>query len=415
MNAIRPSTGISACLAASLLCLTLLAVPPAALAGDSETQEFPGASHYLRVAYQYGSVLQTNDFLMGDNQSGVPIENFQSARIEFGWQTDGSKDWHHAWNFPSFGLGLYGANYNADEELGTPTSLYGFFEWPMGRPGRWQFDFLLAFGFTNDWQPYDPVNNPKNTAMGLGRSVHIEVGATAQYRLARRWSLIGGLTGTHFSNGGTQRPNHGLNQIGPLFYVKYDTDEPNKPPVRRHSLPYEKKWDLTTTLSVGKRNLDLPIEHQAVREEYGNQSYLISNFTAGAGYRFSYRSRVSFGLDFCYDGTVEALQRVEAANQFPDDPDDAIDAATSLDPSTSDNLELGVFAGYEIYAHNTELIVHFGYRLFTKDVPGRLPELYQRLGVRQFVYKAWFVGMNVRFHEIGSADNLEWTIGFRMR
>ena len=30
---------------------------------------------------------------------------FQSVRIEFGWQTDGSKDWHHEYNFPTFGLG----------------------------------------------------------------------------------------------------------------------------------------------------------------------------------------------------------------------------------------------------------------------------------------------------------------------
>jgi len=47
-------------------------------------------------------------------------------------------------------------------------------------------------------------------------------------------------------------------------------------------------------------------------------------------------------------------------------------------------------------------------------VPGRLPELYQRLGVKQFFHQNWFAGMNVRFHEIGSADNLEWNIGYKV-
>jgi hypothetical protein len=402
MNVFRSATEISARLVTGAVYLALLTATSAALAQDTGANKYPGPSHYLRGAYQYGWVLATNDFLKGDNLSGEPIDRFQSVRLEFGWQTDGSKDWHHAYNFPSFGLGLYGADYNNDEELGNPTSLYGFFSWPMARTGRWQFNFELAFGFTNDWKPYDPVNNPKNVAMGLGRSVHIEVGGNAEFRLARRWSLIGGITGTHFSNGGTQRPNHGLNQVGPILFVKYDTDEPNKPPVRRHGLPYEKKWDLTTTISAGKRNLDLEFTDPDLREQYGNQSYFIGNITVGAGYRFSFRSRVAFGLDFCYDETVGDLQRLDGINQ-----------GYNADPKTSDNLELGVFGGYEIFAHNTNLILHFGYKLFTKDVEGRLPKFYQRLGVRQFVYRGWFAGLNVRFHEIGSADNLEWVIGFR--
>ena len=66
------------------------------------------------------------------------------------------------------------------------------------------------------------MNNPKNVAMGLGRSVHIEAGPNVEYRLAQRWSAIAGVTSTHFSNGGTQRPNNGLNQAGPSSSLKYD-------------------------------------------------------------------------------------------------------------------------------------------------------------------------------------------------
>jgi hypothetical protein len=386
----------------AMLVGTSLISASAALAQDADETKFPGPSHYLRGAYQFGKVLQTNGFLKGDNQSGEPIDSFQSVRLEFGWQTDGSKDWHHVYNFPTFGIGLYGADFNNDEELGTPTSLYGFFGWPMARSGRWRFDFELAFGFTNDWKPYDPVTNPKNVAMGLGRSVHIEVGANAQFRLARRWSLVGGITGTHFSNGGTQRPNHGINQIGPILFAKYDTDDPVEPPARRSGIAYEKKWDLTYTVSAGKRNIDLPFDDPELREQYGNESYFIGNVTAGAAYRFSYKSRVAMGLDFCYDETVGDLMRIDAFNK-----------GTTVDPSTTDNMELGAFGGYEIFAHRTHLILHFGYKLFTKDVEGRLPKFYQRLGVRQFVYRNLFAGLNVRFHEIGSADNLEWVLGIR--
>jgi hypothetical protein len=348
--------------------------------------------------------LQTNGFLRGDNLSGEPIESFQSLRLEFGWQTDGSKDWHHEYNFPTFGIGLYGADLNNDEELGTPTSLYGFFTWPLKRAGQWKYNFELAFGFTNDWQPYDPVNNPKNTAMGLGRSVHIELGANVEYRFSERWSAIAGITGTHFSNGGTQRPNNGLNQVGPILFLKYDVDDPVVVPSVRRDMAPVKSWDLATTFSAGKRNLDLRFDDPALREEYGNRSYSILNLTTVAGYRFTYRSRVVGGLDFAYDGSVGDLVKVDGINR-----------GVNAKADTSDNYELAVVGGYEIYAHRTYVLIHLAYKVWSADVPNRLPKFYQRLGVRQFVYTDWFVGLNVRFHEIGSADNLEWNAGYSFK
>jgi len=402
MESVFPSTFPFRGLTIYALFLVLLTVVNPALAQENEEESYPGNSHYLRSAYQAGKVLQTNDFLNGDNLSGEPIDSFQSIRLDFGWQTDGSKDWHHSYNFPSFGIGIYGTDLNNEEELGTPTSLYGFFVWPLARGKRWRFNMDIAFGLTNDWKPYDPVTNPKNMAMGLGRSVHIEGGPNVEYRLADRWALIGGITFTHFSNGGTQRPNHGLNQVGPLLFVKYDTDTPAPPPTRRHVDGYPKGWDLTVTGSAGKRNLNLELIEPEV-EHFLNKSYFIGNLTLGMGRRFSYKSRYVFGLDLGYDESVGDLIII-----------DGIKNGVNTSGTTGDNFELALFGGYEIVANRTHLIVHFAYKILYKDVPGRLPAFYQRLGVKQFFYQNWFAGLNVRFHEIGSADNLEWTIGYKV-
>ena len=165
---------------------------------------------------------------------------------------------------------------------------------------------------------------------------------------------------------------------------------------------YDHSWDLTVTGSAGKRNLDLQVTRDGYPDETLNQSYFIGNITVGAGRHFSHKSSYVFGLDLCYDESVGDIMKVNAFNAGQPFPE----------TSASDNLELAVFAGYEINANRTYLIVHLGYKLFYKDIEGRLPELYQRLGVKQFVYKDLFVGMNVRFHEIGSADNLEWVVGY---
>ena len=378
----------------------LLAVP--ALAQEKAAEEYPGPSHFFRGGYQYGSVLQTNDFLKGDNDTGEPIDQFQSLRLDFGWQTDGSKDWHHIYNMPAFGLGIYGADYFETEDLGDPTSLYGFFHWPWMRKGPWTVNFELNFGFTNNWKPYDPETNPQNTAFGLGRSVHIEVGFAAEYRIARKWALIAALTATHFSNGGTQRPNHGLNQAGLGLYARFDTDTPVSIPVKRDIEFTDKGWDWLVTGSAGKRNLDLPLEDPET-QQYLNKTYFIGNLTVGAARKFSNNFRYYLGLDFCYDGSVGDIERIDAYNN-----------GTNVDPKSSDYLELAAVAGIEANAHRTDFIIHLGYKLFYKDVEGRLPELYQRLGVRQYVWQNWFVGLNVRFHELGSADNLEWTLGYKI-
>ncbi len=377
--------------------LILLLCAVSAQAGD----DFPGPSNFLRGGYQVGRVLATNDFLSGDNQNGEPIDSFQSIRLEYGWQTDGSQDWHHVYGFPSFGIGLYGSDYIGTEELGQPTSLYGFFDWPLARSGRWTFSFDLAFGLTNNWRPYDPVTNPQNTALGLGRSVHIEGGPSAEYRLAERWALVGSITFTHFSNGGTQLPNHGLNQIGPLLVLKHDTQLPVVRPPRRHIDQYDRGWDVTVTGSAGKRNLNLVIEDAGTRGDYLNRDYFIGNLTVGVGRRFAYKSRCVFGLDLGYDESVGDLIELDAFNR-----------GENAHGTTGDNFELAPFAGYEILAHNTHVIVHLGYKVLYKDVPGRLPRFYQRLGVKQFFHENMFAGLNVRFHELGSADNLEWTVGY---
>jgi hypothetical protein len=383
--------------------LILMLIAPPSWAQDPAPDTVPGPSHYLRGAYQVGSVLGTNDFLKGDNQAGQPIDSFHSLRLDFGWQTDGSQDWHHVFNFPSYGIGIYGADFFNDEELGTPTSLYGFFAWPLKRSNNWTFNFDFAFGFTHNWESYDPVDNPQNIAMGFGRSVHIEGGPSAEYRLAEQWSLIGAVTFTHFSNGGTQRPNHGINQFGPMVYVKYDTGTPVARPTRRSVDDYPKGWDLTFAGAAGKRNLTLRLEDPAQREDYLNRNYFVGNLTVGLGKRFAYKSRFVFGLDLGYDESVGDLIVLDGINR-----------GVNAQGDTGDNYELALFGGYELVVNRTHAVLHLGYKVLYKDVPGRLPTLYQRLGIKQFVYENLFIGMNVRFHELGSADNLEWNIGYEM-
>lgn len=371
---------------------------------EAPTETYPGPSHYIRFGYQIGSVFQSDQFLKGMNRAGEPIDSFQSLHLDYGWQTDGSKEWNHAFNFPSFGLGIYAADYGNKEELGSPYSAYGFFVWPVHRGEKWRINLEIAFGVSAGWEYYDPVTNPDNVTMGQEINMHIESAANAEYLLSKRWSIIGGITSNHLSNGGTKRPNYGVNQFGPILYVKYATDNPTPVPPRRHDLPYDRGWNLTLTGSGGQRNLDLLIVEPDQTWYYVNRSYFIGNLSAGLGRQFSYKSRYVFGLDLGYDTSAEALTKNDAENQ-----------GQTADPSPWDNLELSLFAGYEFIAHRTSLQLHLGYTILRADIPNQVPRYFQRLAIKQFAYKGWFVGMGVRFQELGAADNLELTIGCQIK
>jgi hypothetical protein len=383
-----------------------------AIAGDDAVgtaDTVGGDSHFLRGAYQYGSVPPTNTFVEGDYPGGEPIDTFWSMRLEFGWQTNGTEDWHHLYNFPSFGLGLHYCDYFADEKLGTPTSVYGFFSWPVKRWQRNALNVDLEFGLADNWVAFDEVTNPYNVAIGAGRSVYIDVGLNYEFALAPRWWLQAGFTGTHYSNGGSQKPNRGINQVGALAYLKYDLQERHLPSAHRALAPYRPRWELATTLAFGVRNLSLDLRDNPDYARYLTKNYAVANLMLTASRQFSYMSRYDLGLDLDYDETVPDVVALEALR--------AGEEAASV--GFIDKLGLGVFAGYEHVVARANLIIQLGYSVLRKEVPdlngndARLPRFYQRLGLKYHVFDDVFLGLNVRFHDFSAADNLEFNVGYR--
>ncbi len=384
-----------------LWCFLALGVILSGIPAGAEEDE-SNKLHYLRGAYQYGSVLETNDFVKGDNLKGEPIDTFHSVRLEFGWQTDGSQDWHHLYNFPSFGIGLYSADYFNEEELGKPTSLYGFFCWPAKRwSPRWQWNVDIAFGLTDNWVAYHPETNPKNIALGAGHSVHIDLGTNIEYKLARHWSLLGGFSLTHFSNGGSAQPNSGINQIAPLLFVKYNFQEYELPARRTDIAAFEPNWRLGIIPSVGKRNVshntaDLPNPENTIYKDY-----FIGTLLATLTRQVSHVTCWAAGLDLTYDESVDDLVWIEN-----------LSTGQTSSVSKWDRWSVGFFGGYERVVNRAHVIVHVGYMVLRRDVETQVPRLFQRLGLRYYVWDNVSAGLNVRLNDFSRANNLEFNLGY---
>ncbi len=375
------------------------------VSGESvRADETPGdITHFLRGAYQYGAVLKTNEFVEGDNLKGEPIDTFHAIRLEFGWQTDGSSDWHHLYNFPSYGIGLYSADYFNEEELGKPTSVYGFFNWPAKRwSDRWQWSVDISFGLTDNWVAYDPQTNPKNIAMGAAHSVHFDLGTNIEYRFARHWSVLGGFSFTHFSNGGSAQPNSGINQIAPILFAKYSFQESVIPVKRSDFTPYEPGWDWGLNISGGSRNVshntaDLPNPERTVY-----RSYFIGTMLASINRQTSRVTRWAAGMDLTYDESVGDLVRLEGMKQ-----------GIEQSASDLDYWSLGLFGGYERVINRAEVYIHLGYMFLRRDIDAQVPRLFQRVGLHYFIWSDISAGLGVRLNDFSRANNLEFSVGYR--
>ncbi len=394
----------------ALVALLLAAVVPAIAyddPADSFTPDAPDGEvrrNVLRLRYQHGAVLATNDFFTGENKTGEDIDRFHATSLEWGWQTDGSRLYHHIYNYPSFGIGLYGADFYNDDEIGQPTALYGWFTWPIKRySGPWRLEANLGFGLTSNWQGYDYDTNPHNVAIAAGRTVYIDAGMQIAWEMAPAWDLAFNVSFTHFSNGGTRAPNSGINTLAPALYLGWKPNNP-RPKAARTAIPeYKDNSEQLVSAAYGYRDVGYQVPTSENPDQILNSGYNI--VTLGWQYlrQVSYMSKWTGGVNLNYDESNTAYQ----------DPETFLPAHHSTD--LIDRLTVAVFGGYEHVVHNTSLQVHLGWTILRTEYEDQLTPFFQRLGLKQHIGEHVLAGVNVRFHQFSRADNLELFAGWRWR
>ncbi len=372
----------------------------------AQTPEAGKTSKFLRFGYQAGKVLPTHEFLQGENATGKPIDYFQSFRLELGWQTDGSKLWHHVFNFPSYGIGLYGIDFFDDEELGTPSAIFAFFDWPFKRYAKSALSAEFGFGLAYDWQPFEPESNPYNLVIGMGRSVYIDAGIKYTYQISEHFDLSGQLSFSHFSNGSTQQPNAGINLIAPRVNLSYIFGGRRPLPQRKKLPEYTAdNKELTLSLTYGSKSHVFKVEDypRSVQQfdSLKRDDFNVFAFIATYNKQFYYNSKVGIGAEVEYDDALGVKYKYIDGEKV------------KIDSETKDKIRAGVFAQYSLVVYKLEGLVGIGYYIYGEN-PGSLPKIYQRLGAKYYVLENFALGVNLRFYDFSKADNMEFNIAYRI-
>jgi hypothetical protein len=315
---------------------------------------------FVRAGYSPAVVLATSQFASDDDRA-------RAMTIEIGRQTDGTRDWHHVYNYPSYGVGLYAGRFGRDRELGRPLAAYGFFSWPFPIADRVQVTSDLGLGVTWRWNEFHPHTNPTNTALGSDAAYHIDWGLYFHYLASSHTSMFAGLNVTHWSNGGTKLPNLGLAVVGPKVGMRYNlAPQVARPSARREDLPrFNPSWEFVAGGAGSPRS----------------GAAAAFNVTAGIQRQFYQFGKGAAGVDATRDGQIAA----------------------------------GVYGGYEHVIARFSVIAQFGQIVWREFEDPDAPRLYQRYGSRFHLTDHLWTTFAVRTVKLRRARFVEFGLGYRSR
>lgn len=354
---------------------------------QTDTTTVQKSKKIISFSYQHGNVIKTTPFLKGENLIGRPIKQYQSVSVHMLWQNPGKIDWQKVFRAPYYGAGIsLGDIYNPCE-LGYPVSIYGIFGIPVKRWDKLEIFSEFQFGVAMNWKYYDPLINPKNMNIGANYSFHLNVGMNAYYPISKKMDIGAGINFLHFSNGGLERPNKGLNIYGGRVELRYHLD--NRITKRSIILPgrLDRSNDLYFMVSGSRFQL---VEYELGSDYYGLGGFSLIYFT-----QLSNAVRLGYGADFdCW----KLLNGLPADSQI----------------KKEFKKSLGIILQPEIIVNKLSIVGGFGiYALHDKF--GSLKQTYQRLGVRYEFYKNLSVGLNVRGRDFFRAEFMEFNMGYRYR
>jgi hypothetical protein len=351
------------------------------------------ASHWLKqrpfvsATYLRGRPLATNDFISGDNLKGQPISEHEGLVFKMGWQNPGLKNWQRIYRLPYYGIGFYMGHYFTPE-LGQPRAGFGFIGLPVYRGQRFELNTEFQFGMTWNWNKYDPELNPKNIAIGGGMTVWTNAGFKVYYKLCDFIDLGAGFGFQHFSNGGFERPNRGINMLGAALEMRiWPMSKPNPKEFSPHErAERSNEWHLM----LGYGN------HQIVEHE------LDTNYFAAAGLSLFYlfRHTTGFssgpGIDFNFFWALTAKED------------------GTHGPIGWNNLTVGLCYLPEMRIE--KLILTGGIGIYARhSIYGNFMKPYQRLGARWMFDQHWSLGVNIRSIHFILAEFLEFNLSYSIK
>ena len=284
----------------------------------------------------------------------------------------------HDYNYPTFSFGLryhlnHGTTMHRDDlwgeaqpvnytsKLGNFLTLYGTFNRPLYRSKHWQWGYYLGTGIAYTSLKYNQKNDIDNEYIGSHLNIYFNAGLYGQVKIAKEWSVKGGLDFAHHSNGAMARPNKGANYFGPFVGLVYEPQQATNPIAKRNTevtQPFQKYWFTEFTLGLGGKTLLEEWLQTQFNTPQGQPDYRKEHFTYYGAYsfhthllyRYARRWASGVGVGLFYGEYAHRIARMDKENGHTDEKHSPWSAS--------------IEARHEVYYGNVSVRLTLGYYLY---------------------------------------------------
>ena len=313
------------------------------------------------------------------------IKNYiQTYEVDFNYRTKGNKLWHKLYHYPTVGFGYHHASLSNPQILGNANTLFTFISAPILETKNLKFSYKSSAGVAYLSKKFDLYNKNYNIAIGTNINAYLNLNLDFDIRVFDKVHALFGFGIFHYSNGGLQQPNRGLNNIYLQTGILYKLNKEESIP-KIDSLPKIKKYNLFSIIyAIGFKGLE------PAREK----KYMVSSFSLNAERQIGHKSRIGIGLDLFKDNSRQEYLKIEGIEN----------------PGTTDLFYAGSHLSYDLVFGKTSFTIQMGVYAWQKAK--HFQTSYHRFGVKYHFSKHFMANLTLKTYW-AAADFSEWGIGYR--
>ena len=364
---------------------------------DKTDTTYSNSPSIYRLEAQYNCAILLAD--PTDGLTNVKPENYSGVDFRVLKESYGNKKWQQLYSYPEYGLGIHqGFYYLPDAKPGIPTSVYGFFNAPFRKKENWESRYEIIVGLSYCFWGNNPPSNSDGIYDGSRANVRVGFGYENRFNLSSNLKGSIGFNFIHYSNGYTNYPNPGKNLISLTFNLLYgkqiiniseNTTSDHHFNILKNPLPsFKPFWEFYGIVSFGLKTIEkTPSKNNVYHSVFSASTDICRHY--------SYKGKITIGMDIFYDGSLQKYYRKAYPNSIPN----------------SKLWYYGIHFGHEWIIHRFSIITQIGWML--KDVSER-NRVYGRLAFRYNITQNLFTRVGLKLPSKVEADFLEWGIGVNL-
>ncbi|MCF6242929.1 MAG: acyloxyacyl hydrolase [Bacteroidales bacterium] len=338
---------------------------------------------YLSGRFSYGIIYAHHEDFKYFITDYVP-----GFELNYSFRTQGEKNWQRIYRYPETGFGYTFVNFGNPDVLGSAHAFFTYVNIPLIEKKSCLFSSKFAVGVSYLNKIFDLYDNKYNIAIGSHINAYLNINFDFRMLIYKQLWFSGGLGLSHFSNGGTTKPNKGINVFLPSMGFIYQLQ---KKEFVKPELPIPqpvKNYELSIIYAMGFTSL----------EPANTAKYFTSDVSVNIERQFSHRGRWGSGMDFFYDASIPYYTNI-------------LDTVANY--SFTGSTGAGVHLSYDLVFGRTSFTIQFGAYFYKGNNFDE--KVYHRFGLKYRFAEHWMAKLTLKtfwaqakFPEFGVGYRIKW-------